>query len=80
MNAVDPPDKFHRYRERQRARGLRELRRWVYDLNAPGLRAKLAEEIARINAADDAADVGRFLEAVWVDQEDSIRATESGSP
>jgi hypothetical protein len=63
MNAPTPPDKFRRYRDRQKARGLKEVRRWVYDLDAPGVREKLAAEIARINASPDNQEVLDFIEA-----------------
>jgi len=76
MNAVDGPDKFRRYRDRQKARGLKEVRRWVYDLEAPGFRDRLAAEIARINGADDTSDLDGFLDAAWADLDDVARTAE----
>ena len=67
------PDKFRRYRERMKARGLKQVRIWVPDLDAPGAREELAEEIARINAAD-ARDpwIWQFLDQCWADMEAEV--------
>ena len=45
MNA--PTDKFRRYRAKKKAQGLREVRLWVPDVNAPGFREE-AERQAKL--------------------------------
>lgn len=57
--------------------GLREVTLWLPDLDAPGFREKLAADIARINAAEDAAETERWLDAALEDLERSIQAAES---
>ena len=57
------PDKFRRYRARKRAQGLREIRMWVLDINAPGFQQLLDEQIERINASEDEREVMIFCEA-----------------
>lgn len=63
MNAPDRPDKFRRYRERKKAQGLREVRLWVRDVNAPGFQDELEDQIARINTSEDEREVMIFCEA-----------------
>ncbi len=46
---------------------LREVRRQTFDSDAPGFRERLAEEIARINASSDTAEVTRWIEAAQAD-------------
>ena len=79
MNAPDRPDKFRRYRERQRARGLKQVRLWVPDPDAPGFRERLAADIARINASTERGEVERFLDAAAADIEAMIQAEEAGA-
>ena len=73
MNDASPDkqDKFRRYRARKKAAGLREIRMWVPDINAPGFKEKLDKEIAAINASKDSAEVQAWLdemtEEVWND-------------
>ena len=59
MNDASPDkqDKFRRYRARKKAAGLREIRMWVPDINAPGFKEKLAKQIAAINASKDSAEI-----------------------
>lgn len=73
MNDHSPArqDKFRRYRAGKKARGLRELRLWVPDVNVPGFQEALDDQIARINASEDEREVMILLEAaaeeVWRD-------------
>ena len=55
MNEASPakPDKFRRYRARKKAAGLREVRMWVPDINAPGFREALVQQAAAIRASDE---------------------------
>ena len=61
------PDKFRRYRARKKAQGLRELRIWVPDVNAPGFQARLDREIAAINASPDHEEIMDWCEAAAAD-------------
>ncbi|MBA3404336.1 MAG: DUF3018 family protein [Gemmatimonadaceae bacterium] len=73
MNDASPDkqDKFRRYRARKKAAGLREIRMWVPDVNAPGFQERLDKQIAAINASKDSAEVQEWLdemtEEVWND-------------
>lgn len=57
------PAKFARYRARMKARGLKEVRLWVQDPDAPGFRERLAADIARINASPAEREFLKVLEA-----------------
>lgn len=65
MNDLSPPpqDKFRRYRARKKLKGLREVRMWVPDVNAPGFQERLDDQIARINASEDEREVMLFMDA-----------------
>jgi len=64
VNDVTPvrDNKFSRYRAAKRAKGLREIRMWVPDVNAPGFQERLRDQIARINASEDEREV-----MIWCD-------------
>ena len=58
-------DRIARHRAAQRERGLRAVVLWLPDVNAPGYRARLAEEcrqLARLTPEEDAiaADFARL--------------------
>jgi hypothetical protein len=72
------PAKFARYRERMKARGLKEVRLWVQDPDAPGFRERLAADIARINASQEAGEVERWLDLAAAEVEAMIQAEERG--
>lgn len=65
MNDSSPErqDKFRRYRARKKAAGLREIRMWGPDVNAPGFQEELEDQIERINASEDEREVMIFCEA-----------------
>lgn len=71
MNDLTPAhqNKFRRYRARKQARGLREIRMWVPDVNTPEFQQRLDRSIAAINASPDEAEVLAWCEAaadeVW---------------
>jgi hypothetical protein len=71
------PAKFRRYRERMKARGLKEVRLWVYDPAAPGFQEALDRQIDRINAAARLDGMGEFLDASTDDLLASIDAAEA---
>lgn len=60
-------DKFRRYREKKKAQGLRELRMWVPDVNAPGFQERLDREIADINASRSNREALDWIESVLAD-------------
>lgn len=65
MNVHTPkPDKHKAYRARKKAAGLKQVRMWVIDADAPGFREKLAADIARINASESERETVAFIEAM----------------
>ncbi len=71
MNDASPDkqDKFRRYRAKKKAAGLREIRMWVPDINAPGFKEKLDKQIAAINASKEDReifdDMQRLSDELW---------------
>ena len=65
MNDLSPQrtDKFRTYRARKKAAGLREVRMWVPDVNAPEFQQALDAQIERINMSEDEREVMIFCEA-----------------
>jgi len=54
MDAGQPkPNKYKAYRERKKAAGLKQVRIWALDPEAPGFRERLRRDIARINACEE---------------------------
>lgn len=66
-SAQNAPSKFARYRASKKQRGLKLLRIWVPDVNAPGFAEEVARQAALINAAPDSGEVMDFIEAATVD-------------
>ncbi len=66
---TDGLDKFRRYRETRRARGLRLLRIWVPDPNAPGFRDEASRQAALLRGVPEEHEALDFIEAVadWSD-------------
>lgn len=53
-----------------KAKGLKEVRLWVLDLDAPGAREELAAEVVRINESDARNPwIWKFLEQCGADME-----------
>ena len=69
MNDQSPArtDKFRRYRHKKKAQGLREIRMWVPDVNAPGFQERLDREIAAISASKSNREALDWIEAVVAD-------------
>jgi hypothetical protein len=69
MNEASPSrqNKFARFRARKKAKGLREIRMWVPDVNAAGFQERLDEQIARLNASASERETLDFIEAVMSD-------------
>lgn len=63
----DSTNKFRRYREKKKAQGLRELRMWVPDVDAPGFQERLDREIAAINASRSNREALDWIESVLAD-------------
>lgn len=63
------PAKFRRYRERMKARGLKEVRLWVYDPDAPGFREEMERQAALLRGAPEEREALEFIEAAgdWSD-------------
>lgn len=59
--------KFARYRASKKKQGLKLLRIWVPDVNAPGFAEEVARQAAIINAAPDDAEIMAFIEAATAD-------------
>ncbi len=75
MNDSSPSrqDKFRRYRAKKKAMGLREIRMWVPDVNAPGFQDRLDDQIARINASRSSQEALDWIDAVVADDPDVYR-------
>lgn len=67
INPKDGRDKFSRYRASKRAQGLKLMRLWVPDPEAPGFQGEAERQAALINAAADAQEVMGFIEAATAD-------------
>ena len=57
------PVKFRRYRERMKARGLKEVRLWVYDPDAPGFADEMRRQAAALRGAPEEREALAFIEA-----------------
>lgn len=65
--AKDDHSKYARYRASKKRQGLKLLRIWVPDVNAPGFKEEAARQAAIINAAPDHDDVMAFIEAAMAE-------------
>ncbi len=59
----DGQTKFQRYRENYKSRGMKLLRVWVPDPQAPGFAQEAARQAALLRAAPEEADTLDFIEA-----------------
>lgn len=66
MNDSSPTrqDKFRAYRARKKAKGLREIRMWVPDVNAPGFQEKLAADMRALRGTQEEQDILKWTEAL----------------
>jgi hypothetical protein len=70
MNVQAPkPNKYKAYRERKKAAGLKQVRIWALDPDAPGFREAMnaAFERERNNQSQEARDLQAFLDAAAED-------------
>ena len=64
MADLDPPQsKFAAYRARKKAAGLREVRMWVPDVNAPGFREEAARQAALLDHTEEEREISAFMES-----------------
>ncbi len=61
------PDKYRRYRERKKAAGLKQVRVWALDPDAPGFRERLTADQARIKDSESERATIAFIEAMRTD-------------
>lgn len=63
------PDKFRRYRERLRAKGMRRIQLWVPDTSHPRFQEELRRQLHLIEDTDEDRDTLDFIEwhADWSD-------------
>jgi hypothetical protein len=66
----DGLDKFRRYRAGQRKRGMKLVRLWVPDPNAPGFRQRIRREARLLKGAPEELETLDFIAAVadWDDE------------
>ena len=58
------PDKFRRYRARQKAKGMKLLRIWVPDPDAPGFAEEARRQAALLRGDPHEAEVLEWIEQV----------------
>ncbi len=64
VRADDGMDKFRRYRATRRARGMKLLRVWVPDPQAPGFREEAYRQALLLRGAAEEREALDFIEAV----------------
>lgn len=62
-----PQDKFRAYRARKKAQGLREIRMWVPDMNAPAFWERSVLAAAILRDAPEEEETMLFIEALQAD-------------
>jgi hypothetical protein len=60
---TDGIDKFRRYRAAQRQRGMKLVRLWVPDPNAPGFRRQARRQAQLLRGASEEREALDFVEA-----------------
>ncbi len=61
---MNEASKFSRYRARKKAKGLREIRLWLPDVNAPGFWERSVLAAAILRDAPEEEETMRFIEAI----------------
>ncbi len=64
---MNDQSKFARYRARKKANGLREVRLWLPDVNAPGFWERSVLAAAILRDAPEEEETMAFLEALQAD-------------
>ena len=68
MADLDPPmNKFAAYRARKKALGLKEIRRWGWDLNSPAFIEQLRREGEMLKNSPEEKEAADFIEAVMAE-------------
>ena len=70
MSEAQPDsNKFKRYRQRLKDRGLRQIQLWVPDTSRPGFDRMLADQLREVESAPDDNESLDFIEGVadWED-------------
>jgi hypothetical protein len=67
-SSPDRQDKFRRYRSRKKARGLREVRLWLPDVNAPGFWERSVAAAAILRNAAEEEETMLFIEAMQAER------------
>ncbi len=62
-----PQDKFSAYRARKKAAGYKEIRRWVWDVNAPTFKEQLRREAEILKSAPEEWEALDFIEDAMAD-------------
>ena len=73
MKAPSRRDKFHAYRARKRASGLREVRLWLPDTRSPEFLAEARRQAARLNHSEDEREAGAMMDRLAVEARDDWR-------
>ncbi|AHE97291.1 antitoxin MazE family protein [Thioalkalivibrio paradoxus] len=68
-STTQDPDKFRRYRERLKAKGLRQIHLWVPDTASPRFQQELRRQLALVEASTEDRETLEFIEAAadWSD-------------
>ena len=63
------PDKFRRYRERLKAKGLRQIHLWVPDTASPRFQKEIRRQLSLVEASTEDRETLEFIEAAadWSD-------------
>lgn len=68
MADLDPPrSKFAAYRARKKAAGLKEVRRWVWDVHSPAFQEQLRREGEILKEAPEQREAADFIESVMAE-------------
>jgi hypothetical protein len=75
MNDLSPDrqSKFARYRARKKAAGLRQIRMWVPDVNAPGFWEQSVREAAILRDAPEEQDALDLIEAALAEDPELLK-------
>jgi hypothetical protein len=73
VEKVTNPDKFQRYRENQRRRGMKMLRVWVPDPHAPGFAAEAERQAALLKGAPEELEALAFIAAANATEDEEVK-------
>jgi hypothetical protein len=61
--ANQDPEKFRRYRQRLKAKGMRQIHLWVPDTGNPGFQAELRRQLAVVEGTAEDRETLDFIES-----------------